>query len=784
MPFPSSFHGWRRSLGASAFLLAAGCPSSAQTSDTPPPRPAAIETVASPSLKSLDYSGSQQALEALDKTIAAAGTDATKVSLIAQDLLNTLKEPGLTDAARQATGERLGRLLAAPSSGDSTLSVLAPMLRDERQVNAARLALEPIPGGAVDALFLHALSPSSGPTRLALVQSVGNRRIAEAVPALAVLLKDPDAPTAAAAAMALGQVGTTAASAALLGAPNPVARIVVDARLACAWCLPVAEGTAALRAIFEDSRVFVAQRAAAFRVLLDREPAAASQRIADVLVGDDATFKRVAIESIFAHPAPDLVASLAAKLAAWDTPTQAAVITAFGRKGDAAVVPVVLAAVTQDDPDVRTAAIVALGLLPGNREIATRLARVATDADVAEAKLARQSLARLSGPEVADTILVGAEQAASPLRGVFLEEIGLRNMTEGMPLLLKTRADSDVSTRSAALSALTAIAPPTEQVTILGWAIAATDSQETTRALQALVSVTQRNRDAVTRDRAIIDAIDHGTAAVQLHLLPVLARLASAATGRCAGRLALSTDEAVATAATAALARWPDDSVLPLLAVTADKSTLATARAAAVQGAIRFLERSRGVPSAEQSSLVALLLGTTSEAETRQNLLRMLGRGSSDFALKFAESLQTDPALADEARDAALAIRVNQDWPPLLTASASSSQLNNLVDGKLRTFWTVPVTANQWVQVDFKKVRPIRRITLDQTGRAGDYPERFEVYVTNDPASPGAVRATGTGRRDQTVIELPSGTRGRIVIIRNTAERKDANWAIAELQID
>jgi hypothetical protein len=559
---------------------------------------------------------------------------------------------------------------------------------------------------------------------------------------------------------------------------------VVDARLACAWRLPGAAGDAALRGVFDDSRVGIAQRAAALRGLLEREPATAGRRIGEVLAGNVSEFKRVAIEAIYAHPAPGLGAALAAKLPTWDAPTQAAIVTALGRKGEAAAIPAVLATVAHNDAEVRAAAIGALGGLPGNPEIATRLARVAAEATGEEAKLARRSLARLHGPHVAETILAGAERAEPGLRAVFLEEIGLRNMTEALPLLLQTRGATDATARAAALGALAEIAPPSQHAAILAWAIAATDDQEVTRALRALVNVLQRNRDLAARDRVIVDAIDHGAAAVQLRLLPVLARLADPATLACAGRLALRPEAALATAATAALARWPDDSALPLLVATAEQSPLNPVRTDAVQGAMRFLERGRGLPSAEKSALVAQLIGATRDVALRRNLVVVLGRGASAVALQAAEELQRDPALVEEARAAVAAIRANQVWPPIVKGSENPQWLNNLVDGKTKTIWKAPATAGQWIQVDFKLARPVRRITFDQTNHAGDYPERYEVFVTDDPAAPGTARATGAGGRNKTVIELPPGTRGRMVIIKHTATRAEGVWAIAELQVD
>jgi hypothetical protein len=85
------------------------------------------------------------------------------------------------------------------------------------------------------------------------------------------------------------------------------------------------------------------------------------------------------------------------------------------------------------------------------------------------------------------------------------------------------------------------------------------------------------------------------------------------------------------------------------------------------------------------------------------------------------------------------------------------------------------------VEVDFILSRPLRRITLDQTGRGAEFPEGYELYVTDDVAVPGKVVATGVGQTNKTVIDLPAGTRGRYVIIKNVAARKDTPWSICEI---
>jgi len=75
---------------------------------------------------------------------------------------------------------------------------------DEEVVNAAKKALEELPGAEVDADLAARLSKAEGAMRLVLVELAGRRRIAAAVPALLKAADDTDAGVRAAALIALG----------------------------------------------------------------------------------------------------------------------------------------------------------------------------------------------------------------------------------------------------------------------------------------------------------------------------------------------------------------------------------------------------------------------------------------------------------------------------------------------------------------------------------------------------------------------------------------------------
>ncbi|ACB76785.1 HEAT repeat domain-containing protein [Opitutus terrae] len=735
-------------------------------------------------LAALDYAGDQQALVALDQEIAAAGQDAAKLSALAARLVRTLGDAQATFAARQAAAQRLALFPASVLTSSEHAPVFTALLADAKNYHLARLALDLVPGDSIDALYLHAFETAPAPAQLGLVQSLGNRRTASAVPLLSRLLDASDSALANAAAKALGQIGTSDALTALQHAPNPAAPELIAARLAAIDRIGGEAAAREARAISTNLGVPAHLRAAALRTLLFAEPQTAPERFVNAISSGDAEVQPVVIEAIATHPSPALVDALTARLASWNPITQSAVITALARRGDAAAVAAISTATQSSDPIVRTAAIEALGQLPGSPDTAVLLARLATGDCVDEAKLARQSLARLNGPGVADAVLGGAREGEPALREVFLDQIAARNMTAAVPLLLGTRSDPNPKLRAAALGSLAELAPASEQPAILDWAVAATDSSEQSRALRALANVTLRNPDVAGRARPVIAAIEKAPAEIAARLVPVLPRIGGADSAKCAAQLALRDQPALATAAATTLSRWTDASGLPHLVTVAEKSPLEETRRGAVRGAVTYLNRSRSLSSDELSAFVARLLAVAKDDATRANLVYLLTRCRDDAALALAEKLKAEPAIAETANDAVLAIRANRAGAPVLTATANQDDVARLVDGKPNTRWAAQSKLGQSVQVDFHSTRPVRQVVLDGAGNQWGYPDQVEIIVTDDPQHPTPAVATAAGEPGKTTINLPAGTRGRYLIVRHSTDKPDGWWSMAELLID
>jgi HEAT repeat protein len=119
---------------------------------------------------------------------------------------------------------------------------LAALLADKDNAHAARDTLEAMPGPEAVQAIRESLPKLTGLQKVGAIQTLGTRRDAASTAALAGLLADQDRQVAAAAAAALGEIGTLEAAEALrkpgpnafVGRPFQAVSVLADALLACA----------------------------------------------------------------------------------------------------------------------------------------------------------------------------------------------------------------------------------------------------------------------------------------------------------------------------------------------------------------------------------------------------------------------------------------------------------------------------------------------------------------------------------------------------------------------
>jgi hypothetical protein len=745
-----------RVLTVGALLLAAGC-----STPTPTPPAATPKTASGPQAVEGAFDDDPRPLSAAEQIVNAAGLDNAKLAAAQQSLLALLQKPDASATERQQAAQQLGLiLLTGDSAGHAALlNVLAPMLHDPALSAYARLALDPVPSASLDTLYLQALLSTSGRTQLGLIDSLGSRGVTAATPALAGLLNNPA--TAAAAAGALGRIGGPAALEALAQAKDQLAPFILLARLDAADKTDITTSAKVAGEIYRNPAAPLGPRAAALRQLIASNPAGAPDEIHAALSGPETPFHHVAIESVATLPGADLGAKLGSRLSAYPAAVQASLITALGHRNDASAVPSLLGALDSPEETVRFAALDALGRLPGNVEVAQRLATLANGKGD-EAKAAATALARLNGPGLDDFVRAGAAaEGDKDLRAVFIQQIAARNLTEAIPFLFSLRQSPVESLRLESLDALRLIALAPDQPALIAWAIGAPNRTESARAVRALITLILRDGAMATRATPVLTALESGDSAARLTLLPVLSRVAGAPALATASKLARHDDEAVAKAATAELTRWPDASALPVL-----------------------IELVTATPRPAIRNAARQLLAQPLDAAAQNAALNVLSLCSDQDALATATRFLTDPATTATAQDAVDAITSNLAGPPAFTASGAGDQTTLITDGQRHTYWLIPNTPGGWLRLDLHNSRPVRTLTLDHGTREWDWPDRLAVFVSDDPEQAGDALLEMEGEHRQTVAKLPAGTRGRYVWLRQKGTRPNNPWVIAELIVE
>jgi len=189
-------------------------------------------------LKTYDWGTDRKPLEEIDGAVIASYSD----KAARKDLENRLAAVLKADVSRDAK-DFVCRKLMIIGTADS-VPTLSSLLSDKDLAHMARFALERNPSPEAAKALRDALPKLNGSLKVGIISSLGVRRDAESVPALAKLVADSDPAVARAAAFALGDIRSENAAKALSDAKPSSAEVksaITDARLFCAGGL-LAEG--------------------------------------------------------------------------------------------------------------------------------------------------------------------------------------------------------------------------------------------------------------------------------------------------------------------------------------------------------------------------------------------------------------------------------------------------------------------------------------------------------------------------------------------------------------
>jgi HEAT repeat protein len=543
--------------------------------------------------------------------------------------------------------------------GPDAVPVLAALILKPETTDAARYALERIPGGEADQALLTALDKAQGEMKRGIIFSIGERKSAAAVPAFERLAGGKDLPLAADAVMALGKFGSPEAVRALtavLGKADPQLKLEAASAL-----LLAAENDPGAAAIYDKllaANLPPVMRQAAFKGKIETAGGGAKELILKTLAGKDVVLFAPAIAMISrSFKAQDIgrAADLISRLPE-DSRIQLAAVLG-GYPADA-VGSFLLTAAEDPSVEVRLAALRAIGKAGGAKSVAF-LATKAARTSGAEQEAARESLAMLRGPDVDLAILAHFGQVADDaVKAELVGAAGARRIAGGKPALMAMVKSASPLLKAKAAAALGDIAGTEDVPDLLGLLLGLEDETARESMQDTVAAVARANPRELSR-AATVKAFLTGEndPKKKADLLRVLGKIGDDSSLALIRAALTDKDESVVDAAVRALADWPTGMARDDVYEVARSSFALHHRVLSLRAFVRMigLEPFRAPDGAVADLLRALAVAP--RPEEKKLVLGMLVRFPCVAGLKTAESLLADPTVAGEAKLAADRIR-------------------------------------------------------------------------------------------------------------------------------
>ena len=610
------------------------------------------------SLKAYDWGQSRSLLGPIDDALLTTRNDPAGRLQLEQRLAAVLA----TDAPLAAK-QFVCRKLALIGS-EASVPALAPLLTAPRLSHMARYALERIPGPTVDRVLLTALAKADDRLKPGLIDSLGSREYAEAVPQLGILLHADDAAVAAAAAQALGKIASPHA-ARMLGefraaAPASLKDLVTDAWVTAAEHLAKRGSPGEAEEIFD--RLYPAGkenrwRLAGFRGVAATRPAMAFCLINNALHGHDADLRALAARLIAETSDAELV-DIVQLLDDYPAPSQAALLDAVRLRLGADDLPVLRKAARSSDPAVQLAALRALALVGDGQDVPWLLELAAQQPRGAATEAAQWALASIPGKDVNAALATALFQARPEVQVVAIRSLAARGAVAGVAAVGLHLADRCESVRLEAWAALAKLGSPQQLATVVQHLKSASDDRTRTAAEKALFTLVRRA--GASGYEAVAAGLDGADPLSRVALLRSLSMIGDARSLQAVRRGVKDADPQVRDAAVKVLTDWPNAEEAPELLQIARTSDKPVWRTLALRGYVR-LARDKQVALPQRVEMLTSAMALAAGTDDKRLVLAGLAELSDPAVLRLLAPCLDEAEIADEASIAVVKVAAALD---------------------------------------------------------------------------------------------------------------------------
>ena len=538
---------------------------------------------------------------------------------------------------------------------------LAALLADEKLSHMARMGLEPMPYPQVDEAFRKALGTLKGLPLVGVIGSVGVRKDAKAVDALAKFLADSDPQVVQAAAKSLGRIGNAAAAKALQGAvggatgDNQLA--VIEGMFRCAETMAAAGQKDAAIGIYDHlAQMPTAHqvRAGAIRGAILTRGADGVAELKKYLASEDWVVFSAAVQTAVAMKGADVTAALTADMAKMSVDKQIRIIQTLGFRGDASGLAALFAAAKTGDKAVRLTAVKTIPQIADASSVPV-LVELMADSDKAIADAAKESLASLP-LDAADAAVMkmfaGSDKAQ---RMMAMDLMGRRRMKAQVGELMKATQDADGQIRSAAIRRIGELGGPEQVPALLDLMAAAKESADLDAIEKSLVNLCTMAEKPQSFNGALIAQLNKSQPAQKSALLRALG-ITGGADALAAVRAATKDgDQAVQTTAIQMLGNWKGVEAAADLLDLAKNAPKPALKLVSLRSYINLI-RAEGVAADQKLAMCKEASALVDRNEDKKLLLSVLDSAPSAETLAIAMSHLDNKAIQNEAGLAAVSI--------------------------------------------------------------------------------------------------------------------------------
>ena len=549
------------------------------------------------------------------------------------ELLKLIQSNETSDVDRANAFEKIG-----DTAGEDTVEPLAGFLSDRKWSHYARFALQKMEGENVtDALF-QSLDALEGELKLGVIDTIGRRRDPNACARLAELLTHADAEVAAAAAAALGSIGTTDAAAALtevLSSEKDPHRkeSLASSLLLVGQQLAKTGMTQAAIGLFDrlrDAEVPKPCRIGATQNAILARGARGADLMIEQLKSSDRDFFQTGLAVSRVVPGERATQALTDSLKTELSPNrQVLLILALKDRGDHQALRAILEKLKSDSAAVQLTAIDAIGTLGDDSSVPILL----SVANAANTDTVFGSLVALKGSHVNAALMKAAQPPDTSTLAI--KALGQRRANEAVQLLLELSAADSTDISQEAIVAL-GMAITQQQFLDLFALLKTAKSADRKAAIQkAIHAAVSRSTQPDVCAEALGAMIPSSRGADREFLFEQVRTAGGAKAVAFMQGFATGSDEALQDAATKTLGRWLSADAAPVLLEVAQEDGKFANRA--LGGYIRIF-RQFELPERERVAMAAEALKVARRSNDRNAAIDAMTRfpciGTFELALE------------------------------------------------------------------------------------------------------------------------------------------------------